>query len=135
MVMSEDYRELCAELADELWRWLDDRSCEETELLDRARAALAAKPQPATMPIPLSERKPRPEDGYCLSGHPDSSIWVWVGCIDRIRLKAKRETEWKGEEVIGVWHWELRNVDKGLQSHYTHWLPASTRFLPARVEG
>ena len=60
-------------------------------------------------PIPLSERNPEPKD--C-----DKQGCVWWGSLD----------------ADNCWNWmRLSNSCP----HDTHWLPASTRFLPARVQG
>ena len=63
-------------------------------------------------PIALSERLPG--DGDILKAGPCSLAWL-------------------GRELPGgYWHWEL--ADLGFATLYTHWLPASVRYLPARVE-
>ena len=78
-----------------------------------ALGARQAIEQLAPQPIPLSERQP--EQGDVLDSGPCSLVWL-------------------GQEIPpGYWHWEFTHA--GFQADYTHWLPASTRFLPARVEG
>lgn len=63
-------------------------------------------------PIPLSEREPEPED--LLFCGPCSLAWF-------------------GHEIPGgYWSWELTDVC--FSHEHTHWLPASVRFLPARVQ-
>lgn len=63
-------------------------------------------------PIALSERLPG--DGDILKAGPCSLAWL-------------------GRELPGgYWHWEL--ADLCFAPCYTHWLPASVRYLPARVQ-
>lgn len=63
-------------------------------------------------PIPLSERKPEPDD-------MDGTL-VWCGS------KAPG---------LPYWEWCLDDIHGFCSSGYTHWLPANVQFLPARVEG
>lgn len=131
-----DYKALCAELLavfdnydDEsnLVGIFDDMKANKIDLLDRARLALVpvtpvngkvevvleatpAEPEPpkscAVDPIPLSERKPGPED----RDHYGQCWWWGTSCTHR--------PAWVYASGWG-----------------THWLPASTRYLPGRVEG
>jgi hypothetical protein len=79
----------------------------------------------APQPIPLSERKP--EDGDCME--IKSSTYTMHYC-------------WLGYSILHagierlIWDWKAIPfaTDRGWE-RFTHWLPASTRFLPARVEG
>jgi hypothetical protein len=64
------------------------------------------------IPVPLAERRPGPEDR-------DGEL-VWAGCR---------------APGLPYWEWCLDVADLLDEGGYTHWLPASTRFLPARVEG
>lgn len=132
---STDWRALCADLADGLdaetgYTTSDGKRITHVDVV-RARAALAADPpdgsgetmswigkavaraideqmSEAVKPIPLSERRPGPNereyDGI------DYCCW-WA---------KQQDDRW-------LWKW-------GLWSGETHWLPASTKYLPARVE-
>lgn len=62
-----------------------------------------------TRPIPLNERKPGPNDRE----------------YDGIDYSC-----WWGKQQDDRWMWKW-----GLWSGETHWLPASTKYLPARVDG
>jgi hypothetical protein len=86
---------------------------------DRFLALLHATPsefQSTFMPdpIPLSERKPGPDD-------------------------FKNGQAWYGQEQPfgdqDTWDWCYTTPGYGEGSSFTHWLPASTKYLPARVEG
>ena len=82
-----DFRELCAELVDELEDWIaygDEADCADAHaVVDRARAALA-QPEPQG-PVPVAERLPRPEDcdaeGRCWWGAPKTNVvamhWIY----------------------------------------------------------
>jgi len=76
--------------------------------VDRLRTALDCA-QPAA--IPLSKRLPGPDD--------KDGILVWCGS------KAPG---------LPYWEWCLDDIHGFCSSGYTHWLPASVQFLPARVE-
>jgi hypothetical protein len=76
-----------------------------------ALGAQEALRQIAPSPIPLSERKPEP-------GDMDGSL-VWAG------FKAPG---------LPYWEWCIDDVCAPCSTGYTHWLPASTKYLPARVD-
>ena len=63
-------------------------------------------------PIPLSERMPGPDD-------MDGGL-VWAG---------------SNAPGLPYWEWCIDDVCTPCSTGYTHWLPASTKYLPARVEG
>jgi hypothetical protein len=97
------------------WRELPE--IESVPIADPAELALA-KLSPFDQqellpdPIVLSERLPG--DGDILKAGPCSLAWL-------------------GRELPGgYWHWEL--ADLCFAPDHTHWLPASVRYLPARVE-
>ena len=112
--MSEEYREALD--------WL--RSCESDQLAGsedpgcsyvatQLHFAIEVLENCAVDPIPLSEREPE-EDDY--EDHNGES-WFWAG----------RQT------AIG-WRWMPDGSPLGAMSDgYTHWLLASTKYLPARV--
>lgn len=109
-----DFRALCAELLTALEIQLDELRFN-NRLCLRARAALdETKPNKscAVDPIRLSERKPGPED---MDG----------GLV------------WAGSKAPGLqyWEWCIDDVYAPCSTGYTHWLPASIKYLPARVEG
>ena len=85
-------------------------------LQNRLAAAVLHRPLP--VPIPFSEREPGPEDMKA------GRVWA---CCQQLDLR---------ELDIHVWKWrmtiaELHDLDP---AHiYTHWLPASTKFLPTNV--
>lgn len=76
-------------------------------------------------PIPLSERLPQPED--CLEIKTSAHImhFCWL-CYPMMHY---------GEERL-IWDWKMTPManERGWE-RWTHWLPASTKYLPARVEG
>lgn len=77
--------------------------------IEAAERALAEDLQPD--PIALSERLPGDDD--VLKAGPYSFAWL-------------------GRELrSGHWHWEWTDVC--FAPNYTHWLPASVRYLPARA--
>lgn len=116
MVMGKDYRTDPRGLVDFLrgrlrgGPILDVPSLEAGQLLDSVVDLIESL---AVQPILLSERKPEAQD--LLNRGPCSVVWLG------------RETPG------GYWSWELTDVC--FAPDYTHWLPASTRYLPARVEG
>lgn len=67
----------------------------------------------AVDPIPLSERKPGPDD-------------------------FKNGQAWYGQEQPfgdqDTWDWCYTTPLHGEMSSFTHWLPASAKYLPARVD-
>lgn len=75
-------------------------------------------------PIPVSERKPGPED--CLEIKTTQHVlhYCWL-CRPVLHY---------GEERL-IWDWKLIPMDneRGWE-RWTYWLPASTKYLPARVE-
>lgn len=159
--MTTDYRALCAELVDEWDAVTHQDLAGMSAVVDRARAALsgpsmeelgpliawlaeqacqaadANQPTDAGMltwaaqavgervnedaddpvqPIPFSDRKPGPEDCDDRGEGMPGRCWCW---------NPSTYTDDDGPS------WEFYEP----QSWHTHWLPANTRFLPARVEG
>lgn len=126
--MSEEYRDAWTE---RLWpeglakyKPLDelpriDFAPSDSDPIDRFLALLNAMPtqeefQSTFMPdpIPLSERKPGPDD-------------------------FKNGQTWYGQEQPfgdqDTWDWCYTTPVHGEWSSFTHWLPASTKYLPARM--
>lgn len=90
-----------------------------------AMGARKAVEQMTIRPIPLSERKPGPDD--CLEIKNQS--WTMHYC-------------WLGYSILHagiercVWNWRAIPMGaKGGWEEYTHWLPVSVRYLPTRMEG
>ena len=117
--MSEsNFRELCAELVDELEDWIscddEDEIVDAHALIDRARAALATPPPEPLRPIPVSERLPEAKD--CL-GRPTESYdagWCWVYVYE----------SWSFSPVVfPMPHSAQPRVL--LNRGTTHWLPAN----------
>lgn len=82
-------------------------------------------------PIALSERLPEPEDCRCITPSTErDGAYIWAGSV--IHSTCLRS----------FWNWDLVNreymITNSVSGHgpplYTHWLPASVRYLPARVE-
>ena len=107
--MTNPYRAMCAELAEELvseygycteWeKGLPLCVSNVSELLTRARALLA---QPVAQPVAVSERLPGPED--CI--FPTGECW------------------WFDPHADGAWYMDT------FQGNYTHWLPANALPTP-----
>jgi hypothetical protein len=96
-----------------------------------ARAIDEQMPE-AAEPIPLSERKPYAEDcHYIPNSTAKDGAYIWAGSIIH------------AVGLDGFWSWDLVSRDYMITHSasgrgatlYTHWLPSSTKYLPARVEG
>jgi hypothetical protein len=75
-------------------------------------------------PIPFSERRPESKDGIILPQDELGLPLIWAG---KTRLIGG---------PTDIWDWTFLPIPHPSDfCEHTHWLPASTRFLPARVEG
>ena len=116
MTDTPNFRALCAELTDDLEEWVkgylisdyaDECTAASFERIERARAALAARPPEPLRPIPLSERLPGPEDCLFNPGATIGSCWIFNPI--------------EGAGGIAWWSFEpLEWNESG-----THWLPAN----------
>ena len=79
----------------------------------------------AIRPILLSERRPGPKDCLEIKRYDGITHHCWLGYSTRVN----------GEELLS-WGWKWIPVDNGCWWHgWDYWLPASTKYLPARMEG
>jgi hypothetical protein len=83
-------------------------------------AELVEPPQP----IPLSERKPVPEDCFEIKNQSCTMHYCWL---------CRAELHAGVERAIWQWHSVPMTNDLGWNK-WTHWLPASVDHLPARVQ-
>lgn len=111
-----DFRALCGELLEEL---LARPLIIDLDLIDRARAALAAPPAPAVVPVAVSERLPRPEE-------MTEEEEVWVECEGyAYPIADTGDHDWEPHK------WILTPIDRNDIRHNRRWLPAHALPLPS----
>ena len=79
----------------------------------------------STQPIHLSDRKPKPEDCLEIKNSDHVMYYCWFACLILHANVERLIWDWKPLPYASERGWE----------QWTYWLPASTSFLPTKVEG